>query len=354
MRQKRTIDELSIEELERILAIKKRESRQEQLRRMKQSGRVIETANTPPAPHPQPPSEPTPYSDANGLSAGSIELPAEAVEKRKIAPQFEDNVNPAAFEQSQRDGAGRIWRSFVDRSLLLLEVGAVVGLVVLGVSLLNGLSLLQEETAAAQAAAEEQRSASIPTLAPTPQLRLTDVVLPTGHTPPQNGVSSFNFAEVPAALQAEVARQVFLPDDFARPLQTDDTPVRVRIPALNIDHDIVQGVDWNALQLGVGMLPNGATPHSDGDNVVLAAHNDIYGEIFRNLDQLEAGDQIEIQTQTGSYVYVVRSTEIVEPDAVHVMQSQGTPMVTLISCYPYQVNTQRIVVFADRSDTIPR
>lgn len=349
MRHKRTVDELSIEELERVLAIKRREARQQNLRRLKQSGRVIETVNhESPEAHP----EPTPYSDANGLSAGTIELPAEAVQKRKVAPQFEDGVNPEAFAEPRGDRARQIWRTFVDRSLLLLEVAAVVGLVVLGVSLLNGLELLQEETAAAQAAAEEQRSASIPTLAPTPQLRLTDVVLPTGHTPPQNGVSSFNFAEVPAALQAEVARQVFLPDDFARPERTDDTPLRVRIPALNIDHDIVQGVDWNALQLGVGMLPNGAVPRSEGDNVVLAAHNDIYGEIFRHLDQLEPGDQIEIQTQSGSYVYIVRGWEIVEPDAVHVMQSQGTPMVTLISCYPYQVNTQRIVVFADRADAM--
>jgi len=354
MRQKRTVEELSIEELERLLAIKRREARQGNLRRMKQSGRVIETANTvtPDPQTAQQANEPKPYSDANGLSAGTIELPPEAVEKRKIAPQFEDSVNPDAFAQPRRDGAGRIWRSFVDRSLLLLEVGAVVGLVVLGVSLFNGLELLQEETAAAQAAAEEQRSASIPTLEPTPQLRIADVVLPTGHTPPQNGASSFNFAEVPAALQAEVARQVFLPDDFARPVRTDDTPLRVRIPALNIDHDIVQGVDWNALQLGVGMLPNGAVPQDDDDNVVLAAHNDIYGEIFRDLDQLEAGDQIEIQTQTGSYVYVVRETQVVEPDAVHVMQPQGSPMVTLISCYPYQVNTQRIVVFADRADSM--
>jgi sortase A len=351
MRQKRTVDELSIEELERILAIKRREARQDNLRRLKQSGRVIETGNNTVS-QSLPSDEPSPYSDANGLPAQTIELPAEAVEKRKIAPQFEDGVNPDAFAEPRRDGAGRIWRSFVDRSLLLLEVAAVVGLVVLGLSLFNGLELLQQETAAAQAAAEEQRNASIPTLAPTPQLRIADVVLPTGHTPPQNGVSSFNFAEVPAALQAEVARQVFLPDDFARPERTDDTPLRVRIPALNIDHDIVQGVDWNALQLGVGMLPNGAVPRNDGDNVVLAAHNDIYGEIFRNLDQLEPGDQIEVQTQSGSYVYVVRETQIVEPDAVHVMQPQGTPMVTLISCYPYQVNTQRIVVFADRADAM--
>jgi sortase A len=84
--------------------------------------------------------------------------------------------------------------------------------------------------------------------------------------------------------------------------------------------------------------------------VVLAAHNDIYGEIFRHLDQLEPGDQFQIQTRSGIYTYVVRASDIVEPDAVHVMDRQGKAMVTLISCYPYQVNTERIVVFADRID----
>jgi sortase A len=82
--------------------------------------------------------------------------------------------------------------------------------------------------------------------------------------------------------------------------------------------------------------------------VVLAAHNDIYGEIFRNLDQLEPGMEFQIQTRSGIYNYRIREWQIVDPDDVHIMNSQGKPMVTLISCYPYRVNTQRIAVFADR------
>jgi sortase A len=156
--------------------------------------------------------------------------------------------------------------------------------------------------------------------------------------------------EVPPALQSQIAAQVYLPLDAARPPVTDDTPLRINIPALGIDQTIVQGVDWNALQQGVGMLINGANPRNETDNVVLAAHNDIYGQIFRHLDDLEPGDQFEMQTQAGIYTYVVREIQIVQPDDVHVMESQGSPMVTLISCYPYQVNTQRIVVVADRID----
>ena len=41
MRDKRPVDELSIEELEKILAIRKREEREKRLDRMKRSGRVV-------------------------------------------------------------------------------------------------------------------------------------------------------------------------------------------------------------------------------------------------------------------------------------------------------------------------
>jgi hypothetical protein len=41
MRDKRPVDELSIEELERVLAIRRREDRQKQLQRMQRNGRVM-------------------------------------------------------------------------------------------------------------------------------------------------------------------------------------------------------------------------------------------------------------------------------------------------------------------------
>jgi sortase A len=272
------------------------------------------------------------------------------LQKRKVVPEFEDAVDDASFYSRKRRDARNIWRAFVDRSLLLVEVAAVVGLVVLGFTLFNGMNLLQEQTAEAQAAAQRYLNASIPTPTPAPQLQLANVVLPSGHTPPQNGISNFNFDEIPPALRGQLAAQVYLPPDVVRPPVTDDTPVKILIPDLNIDHPIVQGVDWNALQQGVGMLPNGAVPRNQRDNVVLAAHNDIYGQIFRDLDQLQPGMRMQVQTRSGIYTYIVRETLIVDPDQVSVMESQGTPMVTLISCYPYQVNTQRIVVFADRVD----
>lgn len=81
--------------------------------------------------------------------------------------------------------------------------------------------------------------------------------------------------------------------------------------------------------------------------MVLAGHNDVYGEIFRDLDQLAPGDEILVSSARQTYRYVVRETVIVEPTEVWVMAPTDYASVTLISCYPYRVNTKRIVVFAD-------
>ena len=358
MPDKRPVDDLSLEELERVLAIKRREERQTRLQRMKQRGRVIETPVSASPQPTQPQQEQTYASDGQGLPAATVELGREALTKRKTVPEFEEAIDSRNHTRKRQREANRIWRMFVDRLLILTEAAAVIGLVVLGVALFNGLNILQEETADAQAAAEDFRSRSIPTLAPTPTLRLSDVVLPTGHIV-HNGVPQFNFAEVPEQFRWQVAQQVLLPEDIARPQPTDDTPLRLLIPRLNIDNAIVQGVDWDALKQGVGMLPNGAVPRDANGNVVLAAHNDIYGQIFRYLDQLQPGDEIQLMTRSGVYTYRIRSYQengqtvghqIVKPDEVHVMQSQGAPILTLISCYPYQKNTERIIIQADRVD----
>lgn len=329
MRDKRPVDELSIEELERILAIRKREERMKRLKRMEKVGRVIETAS----PQPRPAIAPT---TASNLSATA-----------------HTDSTPAFVEESDflaRPKDDRLWRIFVDRSLLLVELAAVVGLLVIAFGLFNVIGQLETETKAAQQLAEEQRRAGIPTIAPTPQLRLSQFVLPGGHTPPtQPGGGQFNIEEVPVHLRSLVQEQVLNPL-IERPPATDETPLRIIIPKINVDQTIVQGTDWEALKLGVGQVLNGATPNNPTANVVLAAHNDIYGEIFRHLDQLEVGDQFQIQTRAKIYTYTVTGREVVNPDAVWVMDSRGRSTATLISCYPYQVNTKRIIIFADLNE----
>jgi len=179
-----------------------------------------------------------------------------------------------------------------------------------------------------------------PTLTPT--ALITAVVLPSGHTPPTSeGGARPNEAEIPEHLRPLVQSLANIPV----PTQGPEQAVRIQIPEIRIDAPIVQGDGWEQLKKGVGQHVGTVNPGEDG-NLVLSAHNDIFGEIFRDLDQLKPGDQIIIFTSQRSYSYVVIDTQVVEPTAVEVMGPTSKPTVTLISCYPYLVDNQRIVVSA--------
>ncbi len=336
MRDKRPVDELSIEELERILAIRKREARQERLRRMAKQGRVSLPHSA--APLPTPPAATPGENMLAATEQAPAPPPASLVEG---APHFEDDLTLSAGKADQSSFWDMVW----NRSLLLLEIVAFAGLVFIGIQLVQALQLLQQETAVVQAEAQAAAFASMPTPSVTPEISLNRVVLPSGHTPPtSSGGAQFNLNEIPANLRPVIQQQLAAP--IAIPTPGPESPVRIQIPAINVDAPIVSGVDWEALKRGVGFLPSSGLPGQNG-NMVLSAHNDIYAEIFRYLDQLQPGDEIIVHTLTQRYTYVVRESQIVSPYAVHVMDPTREPTTTLISCYPYQVDNQRIVVFAD-------
>ncbi len=357
MRDKRPVDELSIEELERILAIRRREERQKHLRRLEQQGRRIVPGRS--AFAPSPPAEVSPPA---GAAAGLAGEPPEAPEPAGDAqpersafpaddgpPRFEDDYRsdiPAGKPEGARPDKSAFWDMVWNRSLLVIEVLAVIGLFVIGVQMLQALQFLQAETAAVQAEAQAQAFASLPTPSPTPEISLSRIVLPSGHMPPAPGrPPQFNYDEIPEHLRP-IVRQQMMAAEIAIPTPGPESPVRLEVPAINIDAPIVAGTDWEALKRGVGHQPGTGLPGQRG-NVVLSAHNDIYGEIFRYLDQLAVGDTFTIHTLTQRYTYVIREVQIVRPQDVWVMDPTHNPTATLISCYPYQVDNQRIVVFGE-------
>ena len=291
MARKKAPEDLSVEELRRLLIEKRRGARRERLEHFKRTGRVadVEPESLPP-----------------------------------VVDTLENAGNQPQVQVSTR-------RKVMDRILLAVEVLAVVGLV--GV-LVSGFGVLRELN-------DEVASALIQeTFTPTPLVMA--VVLPSGHTPPDaQGNTRPNDAEIPEHLRPMVQSLA----SIAIPTPAPDQAIRLQIPSLNVDAPIVQGDGFEQLKKGVGQNIGSANPGQNG-NVVLAAHNDVYGELFRHLDRLVPGDQVIVYTQQRQYVYVVDRTVLVEPTAVEVMASTGSPTVTLISCYPYLVNDQRIVVFA--------
>lgn len=362
MRDKRPVDELSIEELERILAIKKREARMARLRTHEGSARRLPTPPPPVesierlAPEQAPiPTEPRP---APISAAAAPVLPAPAPAFEDDLPSFEDELDaqrarrlrpapPPAPDSRKRTA---LWWN---RALTAVEIVAVAGLVVLLVNLFQSFQSVEQKTASLQAELEATRRAGFVEPTATPIISTGAVVLPTGHTF-NDGEAIFNLEEVPAQYRDQVASfAARIP--AVRPTPRPEGPIRVKIPRLNVDQAVVYGDDWEALKLGVGHHIGSANPGERG-NVVLSAHNDIYGSIFQHLDRLQPGDEITVYTWTKNYTYVVQPQDergtvkghrVVLPTDVWVLQPVGDQArLTLISCYPYRVNTKRIVVFA--------
>ena len=301
MARKKAPEDLSVEELRRLLVEKRRGAGKERLEHFRRTGRVISVTPDP--------------SDFDSHAQRSAPI-VDTAESTGSAPE------PAPANPR---------RKLMDRILLGVEVLAVIGLVVV---LMNGLGVLRALNAEVASALNPE------TITPTPLVMA--VVLPSGHTPPDaQGNTRPNEAEIPDHLRPMVQSLANIPIPTSAP----DQAVRIQIPALNIDAPVVQGDGWEQLKKGVGQYIGSADPGQDG-NVVFSAHNDVYGELFRYLDKLVPGDQVIIYTQQRQYVYIVDRTVLVEPTAVEVMASTGSPTVTLVSCYPYLVDKQRIVVFA--------
>ncbi len=301
MARKKAPEDLSVEELRRLLVEKRRGVRKERLDNFRRTGRVISVAPD--------------LSDFDSHAQRSAPIVDTA--------ELRDSTSELVPENPRR--------KLMDRILLGVEVLAVIGLIAL---LMNGLGVLRTLNTEVAAALKPE------TIVPTPLVMA--VVLPSGHTPPDaQGNTRPNEAEIPDHLRPMVQSLANIPIPTSAP----DQAVRIQIPALNVDAPVVQGDGWEQLKKGVGQYIGSADPGQDG-NVVFSAHNDVYGELFRYLDRLAPGDQVILYTQQRQYVYIVDRTVLVEPTAVEVMASTGSPTVTLISCYPYLVDKQRIVVYA--------
>lgn len=122
---------------------------------------------------------------------------------------------------------------------------------------------------------------------------------------------------------------------------------RIKIPRVGVSALVLEGVRSRTLRRGVGRIPGTSLPDLDG-NVGLAGHRDSF---FRGLKDIRKNDIIELKTPEGIFEYKVEWTKIVRPKDTHVLEDEGTPALTLVTCYPfYYVGSapKRFIVRAHR------
>lgn len=119
----------------------------------------------------------------------------------------------------------------------------------------------------------------------------------------------------------------------------------ISIPKIALEMVVVEGTDAEQLRSGPGHYPGTPLPGEQG-NVAIAGHRTTYLHPFYNLNELVPGDDVDIVTVQGLFVYQVTSSQAVAPTDVAVVAPTPTPMLTLTTCNPRYSASQRLVVQA--------
>ena len=186
----------------------------------------------------------------------------------------------------------------------------------------------------------------------------------SGSLPQQPSAQPTDAPVPPALVEPSGAAAPTEPGDQAAAPSVTPVPVlpptsRLMIPRIQLDAKVID----------VGVLPSGemetaafaagrlsySAQAGDSGNLVLAGHDDIDGEVFRRLPELQAGDEITLFRGGTQYLYRVELRTIVREDGAteaqrrenaRWMEPTDDAVATLISCYPYRVDTHRIIVRA--------
>jgi sortase A len=150
---------------------------------------------------------------------------------------------------------------------------------------------------------------------------------------------------------------------LASPLRKGDVFALMYIPRLRNDvwgMPIIEGTDAEQLSGGVGHYPLTAVPGEVG-NFATFGHRTTHGKPYTNIDLLETGDQVFVQTENNWFVYTLILDAIVLPTDVWVMHSNALEnarvrqepsnrIITLITCTPRHSIKQRWVWWGQLTD----
>lgn len=147
--------------------------------------------------------------------------------------------------------------------------------------------------------------------------------------------------------------------EYENILNYDDIMCTIEIPKINVDlpvyHDSTNREE--KLKKGCVHLANTSLPIGGAStHAVISAHSGYPEQVFFDeLDKLQIGDTFKINVLNKTLTYKVCEINIVDPDddSSKLEIENGKDYVTLVTCYPYSINTHRLCVRGERvEDTI--
>ena len=153
--------------------------------------------------------------------------------------------------------------------------------------------------------------------------------------------------------------------DAAEANKLGDVFGRMVVPRLGEDwiRLIGEGTKWHPVlnDIGIGHYMGTAKPGEVG-NFATAAHRGGFGGSYRDIHRLKKGDLVYVQTNDGWYTYTYLQTKIVKPEDTDVISpvpkeligaQEGGRYMTMTSCDPIYVNTNRIIVWLELQSFTP-
>ena len=107
---------------------------------------------------------------------------------------------------------------------------------------------------------------------------------------------------------------------------------RLQAPGIGVERIVLAGASGQTLAFGPGHMDGTALPGAPGHSI-LSGHRDTH---FRFLKDLAPGDALRVQGPDGAWrAYRVSATEVIDARHARLLPDDGTPRLTLVTCYPF-------------------
>lgn len=139
------------------------------------------------------------------------------------------------------------------------------------------------------------------------------------------------------------------------PSERSSVMARITIPDIGVDLPVYHGTTDNVLYRGAGHMYGSDLPiGGEGSTSAITAHTGmVNASMFDNLGKLEEGQPVYINVLGETLRYRMTGSEVVKPDDYDaVTYEEGMDKLVLITCTPYGINSDRLLVTAVR-DTTP-
>ncbi|MFD2729769.1 class C sortase [Enterococcus camelliae] len=123
------------------------------------------------------------------------------------------------------------------------------------------------------------------------------------------------------------------------------------IPAIEVSLPLFDTTNDRLLEEGATVLQGTSYPiGGESTHSVITGHTGLPNKLlFTNLTELTKGDMIYLHVLNKKLAYKIRSFHVVKPDQLDNLKIvPGQDLITLVTCTPYMINTDRLLVTAER------